>query len=91
MSEDTVAITQKSGKKPFDKLQTLLIQASLILGFLADFQAAGGRTLLKVVLIPNPDKSKRKGLKIYLAIEGHDLDVVSTPDGEAVSVDGKHL
>jgi hypothetical protein len=70
----------------------LRLKASLLAGDVGAWVvAARGRAKSQTILLTQPSGKKFKAIRLLLAVDDHDLEVVETPDGLDFVVDGKRL
>lgn len=92
-STTPAAATAKSSKKTSKNLDlpALRLQASLLAGDVGIWKNLKGRVKSETVLIRQPDGEYYKAIRIILALDGTNLEVVDTPDGKDFVVEGKRM
>lgn len=71
---------------------TLRLQASLLAGSIEEWRAVKGtRVRSETVVLTQPNGKKYKAIKIFLAIDETDLEVVESPDGVDFAVNGERV
>ena len=94
LSTTKTASTEKSLKKISKTLDypALRLQSSLVAGYLGMFlKLAGARVKSETVVLLQPNGKRYKAVKIYMAIDETDLEVMETSDGIEFVVEGKRL
>jgi hypothetical protein len=79
----TTATTLTDSSKTYKsaELQALRLKIGLVAGALADFQSAGGLTVMDVITYKKASGSENKAIKLLLLVRDADLVAVKTADG----------
>lgn len=89
-----IATMKKPSKKTLKNLDypLLRLNASLITGSLGDWKATkGARVKAETVILTQPNGKMYKAIKIFIAVDETDCEVVETKDGIEFFIGGKRL
>lgn len=71
---------------------TLRLQASLLAGSIGEWKVVeGARVKSETVYLTQPNGKIHKAIRIFLAVDGNDLEVVDSADGIDFAVNGERM
>lgn len=88
------ATTSKHSRKTLRNLDfpILRLQASLLAGSIGEWQVVEGtRVKSETIILTQPSGKKYKAIRIFLAIDETDLEVVESADGIDFAVNGERV